>query len=110
MKTNLVAFLELVHCQPHQVLDVPPDRLHVDHAAQGEGPHHLPVNLRTSIGEQQIYFGKYKGQKLKEVPTNYLIWALSQKASDKSFRKFQRKVQDYLASENLSPGPSARVA
>lgn len=110
MDRNVTLFLDLVRCRPEDVLDVPPDRLQINHAADDETPHLSDDQLRTSIGEQQIYFGKHKGQKLKDVPKNYLTWALSQEAADKSFRKFQRKARDYLASEHLSSGPSARVA
>jgi hypothetical protein len=83
---RLQQFLELVDCRPDEVRDVPPLQ---------QPP--SPETRRLSSGEAQIYFGKYKGKKLKEIPPSYLRWALSQRASSRSFRKFQQQAKLFLA-------------
>jgi hypothetical protein len=42
-------------------------------------------------------FGQYKGQKIEEVPTGYLIWVFG------SFPKLRNSLRDVLADRGLSP-------
>ena len=96
MDPKVNAFLELVRCRPDEVLDIPADRLNQPPQSVTASPE---ARLK-SIGEKQIYFGKHKGKKMREVPTDYLQWALGEKAKDNSFRKFQRDAKEYLRSRS----------
>lgn len=111
MDRNLTLFLELVDCQPEDVIDVPPERLHVNHAAHGEGPHCSSDELHASLGDKQIYFGMHKGKQFKDVPKEYLEWAIRQNPTNRSFRKFQGDARDYLRLTNVRPAsPQSRSA
>ena len=85
-------FMELVDCRAEEVLDIPADRLRQPPQSVTASPE---ARLK-SVGEKQIYFGKHKGKKLREVPTDYLKWALGEKPKDRSFRKFQRDAKEFL--------------
>ncbi len=90
MDPNVGAFLEVVNCRPEEVRDIPAGRLQSGCANPSR------EERRISLGETQIYFGKHAGQRLKDVPREYLAWALDQKPATKPFRKFQRTVRKYL--------------
>ena len=92
MDPKVNAFLELVRCRPDEVLDIPADRLNQPPQSVTASPE---ARLK-SIGEKQIYFGKHKGKKMREVPTDYLQWALGEKPKNNSFRKFQRDAKEFL--------------
>jgi hypothetical protein len=104
MDRKVYEFMELVDCRAEEVLDVPADRL--NHAPQS-----VNVSLearRKSVGEKELYFGKHQGKKMREVPTDYLVWALGQKPKNNSFRKFQRDAKEFLGATGDRGRPPAR--
>ena len=95
MNKDLQTFLDLVDCRPEDVREVPAGRLDVDHSQAT--PLNVSPEIRlASLGGKEVYFGMHKGKALKDVPMDYLLWACKQKPSNKSFRKFQQNVRDYL--------------
>lgn len=52
----------------------------------------LPQN-NVSDEETELHFGKYKGEKLKDVPSDYLHW-LKSKASHGLAKKIERVLYD----------------
>jgi len=97
MDDKTKAFLELVKCDPSEVRDVPKDRLHCCPSQPGSAARKLlPEKRRASLGKKSLYFGKHRGKRLKDVPEDYLRWALKQMAENGSFRRFQRDAREYL--------------
>jgi uncharacterized protein (DUF3820 family) len=84
--TPLEEFLELVECDPSAVLDIPPERIDVDHSA-------FKGKARPKVF---VTFGKHKGSMLSEVPAEYLWWIAEQPARTVWFGKFQEQVAEEL--------------
>jgi uncharacterized protein (DUF3820 family) len=76
-------FLEVVDCEPAEVLDT---------AERLPG---LKAAVKGASGIT-VYFGKHKGLMLGQVPSSYLRWALSVGEPSRSFRRFQRQAQTEL--------------
>jgi hypothetical protein len=96
---KLREFLELVDCEPREVLDIPTGQVLTTEELSDECECIDPEARRNSLGEKQVYFGKHGGKKLKDVPLDYLEWALSQQPTTKGFRRFQRDVRQFLGRE-----------
>ena len=58
------------------------------------GEHILP-ELKIG-GEYEITFGKHKGEMVKDVPVNYLKWALKEGAGSENFLMSARMHLDSL--------------
>ena len=99
MNPNVHEFLELVDCQPEDVLNIPAQRVHQPPHSTPGGVDAVNETRRLSLGDKPVYFGKHAGKKLKDVPRDYLEWALGQKPNNKSFRKFQRDAQEFLGGD-----------
>lgn len=96
-----LAFLDLVDCKPSEVLDIPPDRINADHSNCGE--HNL-----TSLGNTLVWFGRYKGKTLKDLPVDYLLWFITQPELEgkkgSSTRRLRRIALKYIAKRLEGPG------
>ena len=98
MDPNVGAFLEVVHCRPEEVRDIPAGRLQLGCVNPSR------EERRNSLGETQIYFGKHAGQRLKDVPREYLAWALDQKPTTKTFASFSGRCGSIWGSPSRSGG------
>src|SRR4051812_20409238 len=96
MDPMLKMFLDLVDCSPEEVKDIPANRVQTSTQSTSEQGHIDPVARRKSLGEKEVYFGKHRGKKLKDVPPDYLKWAIGEKATSNSFRRFQRDARELL--------------
>jgi broad specificity phosphatase PhoE len=103
MDPKLKAFLELVDCRPEEVKDIPLDRPLTTDMLKAECDHIDPQARHQSLGEMEAYFGKHKGKKLKDIPRQYLEWAVGERPTTNSFRRFQRRVTEFLSCVADSP-------
>ena len=104
MDPKLKAFLELVDCRPDEVKDIPLDRPLTTDTLKADCDHIDPQARHNSLGQKEVYFGKHKGKKLRDVPRQYLEWALGEQPTTNSFRRFQRQVSAFLAGALVAPG------
>ncbi len=81
---RLAAFLEIVECDPADVIDA------------FEQCGHLPVPTDDFQpppgGDDVLFFGRYKGQRIGDVPDNYLCWAVGVQDPNRSMRRFQAEA------------------
>src|SRR4051794_7085558 len=89
-------FMDVVDCSAGEVKDIPLGRAVTieEHAADCSAID--PEARRRSLAETPVYFGRFKGQKLNNVPLWYLSWALTRQSKNRSFRKFQKLVREFL--------------
>lgn len=83
---RVAAFLELVNCEPGDVLDT---------AARHDGL--AAAAAESSRPEKWVVpFGKHKGVEIGDVPDGYLLWAAEQRDVRKGFRKLQDRARAEL--------------
>ena len=80
---RLVEFMELVDCDPSEVLDTVEQIPLMKAAVKGRG-------------SQVVYFGRYKGSRLSDVPSDYLRWACRERKVSGSFHRFQKQAKAEL--------------
>lgn len=51
-----------------------------------------PIGNKPVIMADEMNFGKYKGWKLKNVPTNYLVWLVSVTTDDSVALKYCKEL------------------
>lgn len=63
--------------------------------------------LKEPVGDDELWFGKYRGQKLQDVPNSYIDWMLSQKdfnwAGEKDTNKIERFKESCLIKLSKQP-------
>jgi len=94
MDAATLEFMEIVECEPWEVLDI---------------PEYKPIteeDRQRGAGTYQLYFGKHKGKSLHEIPRDYLEWLTTQKPRRranpkhrKSFSKAIEMAERYLGYE-----------
>ena len=84
--SSTLDFMEIVVCEPWEVLDIPEQKPVTE------------ADRRRGAGSFQIYFGKYKGLALNEIPRDYLEWLVefSPTKNRSSFNKARRMAAVYL--------------
>ena len=61
--------------------------------ADGKLASRLPFN--SHVLDEEIYFGKYRGQCWRDVPYDYLVWC-QENLAGKKWKRTQRKIQEVL--------------
>ena len=92
-------FLNLVACHPDEVVD----------SYEEWGNVKAPTDqiIAEAGSAATVYFGKYKGQVLRDVPSDYLEWLLDLPDPSKGVRKFCRLArQELIRREGLWNAPS----
>lgn len=86
--TNMLEFLDLVECEPWEVLRIPEERLFADPLECGE----------VDYGTYVLHFGKHQGLALQDIPKEYLRWLADQpdRKKYKSARKAKEIVRKYV--------------
>jgi hypothetical protein len=92
---RLAAFLEIVDCDPAAVIDT--FELCGHWAVPAE-------DFQPAPGGDVMFFGRYKGQRIADVPDHYLRWALGVQNPNRSMRRFQKDA----AAELQRRSPPAR--
>lgn len=80
-------FLEVVNCDPSQVRDI----------GEPPSPAELQARRENALGNCELYFGKYKGQRIADVPEGYLRWLIAQPKISKGIEKAKRQIREFLA-------------
>lgn len=91
-------FLDLVDCDPSEVLD----------SFQRYGGMKAPTDrdMLEAASRREMAFGKHKGVLLREVPSNYLKWAVAVPDPTKGLRRFCREAQGELFRRDQEPSTS----
>ncbi len=81
-------FLDLVDCDPSEVID----------SFRRYGGMKAPTDqdLLEAASRHEMMFGKHKGVLLREVPSDYLQWAVAVPDPTKGLRRFCREAQGEL--------------
>lgn len=80
---RLASFLGVVHCDLSEVKDT------------AERRPILGAQVKGARG-WELHFGKYKGEEIGDVPTEYLEWGLTVCGAKRAFQKFQDRAADEL--------------
>jgi len=91
-------FLDLVDCDPSEVID----------SFQRYGGMKAPTDqdLLEVASRHEMMFGKHKGVLLREVPSDYLKWAVAVPDPTKGLKRFCRQAQGELFRRDQTAGAS----
>jgi hypothetical protein len=95
---GLAAFLELVDCEPSEVQNAVTRTPSPPAAAS-------PVRQFDALrfGDREMPFGKHRGQRIREIPRNYLSWLAEAIGTSRDADRFKGDLRRWLAEPPSPP-------